>query len=75
MCATDHRGATSGGWDARPARVPEAPANSFAGFWIRFAATLVDAIILYGGVRVARRIAGWAGVYLPFELTWASSTR
>jgi len=66
------RNRTDAAWGdvvARPPEVSEESTNRRAGFWIRFAATFVDASILYIGVLVATRIAGWAGAYLPFELT------
>jgi uncharacterized RDD family membrane protein YckC len=69
MCATDVAKVTPGDATARLAKVSEKPANNDAGFWIRFAATAIDAIILYTSVLIASRLAVMAGVYLPFELT------
>ena len=68
MCATDLADATLGDVFAHPGKLSVESANKYAGFWIRFAATLVDAIILYSGELVASRLAGWTGVYLPFEM-------
>jgi len=40
-----------------------------AGFWTRFAATLIDGVIIYIGVLAASRLGVRLGLYVPLEVT------
>ena len=45
-------------------------AERTAGFWIRFAATFIDAAIIYIALTLIERILNRFNVYVPFEITF-----
>jgi len=47
--------------------------NCKAGFWVRLAAILIDLLIIWVAVRLAIVLFIYAGVYVPFESTFALS--